>query len=153
MRLDVENASRVSRNLPIITQSELDTILDKLIEHTNSGGTIQEFSFSATETSPHKQIIAHTPTNKADPVNGNSRISLQIDKCENGYVMIWDGSRSFVFRDPGELWAILRDRLFAKTEAASSPKPEVDVKILNDIANVPPIRRPRGRPRRVKNGE
>lgn len=104
------NCKRASKRLPALTEEEIDTALDDLIYSKDPKADIASYQFK--EPQDKTPQIKTQETTKAIQID---KISFEIIKCSNGYMMTMKGSslsETFIFKSLEELSEIFAQVLF-----------------------------------------
>jgi len=118
-----ENGRRSKRGLASLSDVEIDTTLDALMDVVSGGGRIRQYTFPETsnpiEPKPMDRIIPRKEI--ATPKTGNT---FTIENCFNGFLLTVPGNPlPYVFKTENELFEILKEVVFVKLKAPNgTPK-------------------------------
>lgn len=105
------NGRRIHAGADPLTEDEIDQGVEEMMELAQSGGNLMTYRFPIPE--PNRVVKTESPK-----IQG-SKVSFEIVKCSNGFIMTQAGKDAFIFKTAQELLGILKGVLFddSKVEA------------------------------------
>lgn len=100
-----ENTRRNASKEKLLTEEDIDSALDNIIEFVAAGNKLSEFKFNAGEPQvKSKEIIFNSEINIKD--SDLDCMNFSISRCKNGFLLKSNSDR-FIFRNQKELLKII----------------------------------------------